>query len=86
MSPQSTPAPDAAAHLTQAQTLDDADVTPNRRASTTITEAKGFSLLEKASFSDLLQEYCATRLATGNNSLVLTAKLQGSFFERVFYL
>ncbi|KAF4426085.1 hypothetical protein FACUT_9937 [Fusarium acutatum] len=86
MPAQSTPVPASAAHLTQAQVLDDANVTPNRSANTTITEAKGFSLLEKASFGDLLQEYCATRPATGNNSLVLAAKLQESFFDRVFHL
>ncbi|KAF5561771.1 hypothetical protein FPHYL_6024 [Fusarium phyllophilum] len=50
MPPQSTPtpAPNAAARLTQAQILADVDVTPNRTTKTTITEAKEFSLLEKA--------------------------------------
>ncbi|KAI1045519.1 hypothetical protein LB505_008706 [Fusarium chuoi] len=86
MPPQSTstPASDAAAPLTQAQILADAEITPDRPAKTTITEARGFSLLEKTSFSDLLQEYCDTRPPTGDDSLVFTAELQNSFFEKVF--
>ncbi|KAF5662879.1 hypothetical protein FDENT_13261 [Fusarium denticulatum] len=86
MPPQSTPTPvpDAAAPLISAQILADTEVTSNRIANTTITEAKGYSLLEKISFRDLLQEYCATRPTTGDNSLTLTAELQNSFFEKVF--
>ncbi|KAF4958227.1 hypothetical protein FGADI_2599 [Fusarium gaditjirri] len=86
MADQSVRLPVSHSHLSQAQMCRDEEVTANRSASTTITEPKDFSLMEKVSFNDLLQEWCAARPNSGDNSQVLTAKLRESFFERFFYL
>ncbi|KAF5970708.1 hypothetical protein FBULB1_9587 [Fusarium bulbicola] len=60
----------------------DGDITVSRDSNTTISESKELSWGERATFSDLLLEWCSTRA----NTQTVTADDQKSFFEQVFNL
>lgn len=64
----------------------DTEVVATRVVDEPILSEAGFTLLEKMSFNDLLQEWCNTRPATARHNQVISSVLRKSFFERAFQL
>ncbi|WKT43257.1 hypothetical protein QSH57_008093 [Fusarium oxysporum f. sp. vasinfectum] len=64
----------------------DTELVASRAAGQSTVSEAGFTLLEKISFNDLLQEWCNTRPATARHNQVISSALRKSFFERFFQL